>query len=611
MVADRVPDDPWGIGDPVVVGIGVLHAILHVDGEGNQVQVAGHVFLRFPAHDGLHFPDRPLVDPGEGRGSEVVQSRLQVLPVDLAEKAAVADRAGGDDRKTVGQVDGDDQGEDRKAQGRPGRDGAEHRTAPAQALPRLCEGSGDGAEVPQQVRPGGSQRAGAEPPDNQCDECKGAYVLQEQDVRRARGAKGQGKRQAGREHQHVHGDGHDDRHGDYHADVDGGEARAELVHDDRDGSRIRRRARHQKNQRRSGAEALGDQRGGDRRACGRAYVERNAYQDHHRVGRPAGVLVVHQVVGNRQVEQSSRGDAEEQREQDVVGEFRETVVKDVPENPPEARQIVVLRRFDLRSVGRFLVDQQFLAIEVRLDPVRNPPVADLGQERPEPVPRGNFQLRRADTAVVCARYERFVLAVIVLGAVVMVVIVLLALLTRTAIVPDETYAKDAGDDRGDEADDRSNHRRHPTEEGIRNEDRIRAGFGSGYQERHAGRSGSSLPPHLGDHGHHRTAAKRHGHAHGRAGADRLETVVTKPPENRLTGNEDVKQAREEQPEQQHGRQQEQRHPHEVEELGQQAPQLYHHFEPPIVRTEETRHPMIPWTDLPRRRANYTIAFRAC
>ena len=232
----------------------------------------------------------------------------------------------------------------------------------------------------------------APPPDDQGDEGEGAHVLEEQDVRRGRGAQVQGQRQGGGGQQDVHEDGHEDGHHDDHGDVDGREARAELVHDDRDGSRIRGWPRHEKDQRRSRTEALGHQRGGDGRACGGANVKRDADQDHDRVGRPLGVFVVHQGVGNRQIEQSSHGDAEEQREQDVVGDLHETVVKDVPDDGLEAGQVVSPGEFDVRSVLRLFLGRHFLAIELRLDPEGDPPVGDLRQERPEAVAHGNLQL---------------------------------------------------------------------------------------------------------------------------------------------------------------------------------------------------------------------------
>ena len=152
--------------------------------------------------------------------------------------------------------------------------------------------------------------------------------------------------------------------------------------------------------------------------------------------------------------------------------------------------------------------------------------------------------------------------VAMLMAVVMIVVVIMIVAARLRVVTiisssDETDAKDTGEDRSDEADDGSNDRRYPSEEGVRDQDGIRARFRSGDQESHARGTGGSLPPHLGDHGHDRTTAQRHRHAHGRADADRLQTVVTKPPENRPSRDKDVNQARKEQPEQQHGRQQQQ------------------------------------------------------
>ena len=200
----------------------------------------------------------------------------------------------------------------------------------------------------------------------------------------------------------------------------------------------------------------------------------------------------------------------------------------------------------------------------------------------------------------------FVRAVIVVMVVIVAAVVLF--LQGTAVASDETDAENAGHDRGDEADDGPDDRRHPSEEGVGNENRIRSRFGSGDQEGHAGRAGGTLPPHLGDHRHHRATAKRHGHADGRADADRLQTVVTKPPENRLAGYEYVKQSREEQPEQEHGRQQKQRHPQEVEEIDQQAPQLNRHSELPVLirrhrHSRETRAIANSWK---KRTANIDI-----
>ena len=392
MVSDAVLDDARRIDEPVMVDIRVFHPILHIDAEGNQIQVPGHVFVCVVGHDGLDFPDRPMIDSNEGPGSEIVQSRPQIPPVDLAEQTAVADRTVRYDRETGAEEQDEDQTVEHEAHGRFRRDGADEGPAAGQAFPYPFAGPGHVPDVLHQILPSGSQGPGAKPPDDQGDEGEGAYILQQQNGRRTRGAEVHGNRQAGGEEQGVDDDGHDDGHRDDHGDVDGRETRAELVHDDRDGSRVGRRARHEKDQRRSGTETLGDQRGGDRGACGCADVEGNADQDHDRVGQPAGVFVLHQIVRNHQIKQSPHGDPEEQREEDVVRDFDETVAKDVLNDFLEARQLRIPGRIDLRSVGRAIAGEQLLAIEVRLDPRSGPPPADIRNDDPEPATNRVLQL---------------------------------------------------------------------------------------------------------------------------------------------------------------------------------------------------------------------------
>ena len=326
-----------------MVDIGVLHPVLHIDNQGDQVQVAGHIFVCVTGHDGLHFPDRPFIDLNEGPGRKIVQSRLQVPPVNLAQQAAVTDLSGTHDRKTAAEEQGDDQTGEHPARRSRRREDAAERPAAGQAPPRRSPAPEQRPQVEQQILPAASHSAGAEPPDDQGDQAQGAPPLQRQNGWRFRRAEVHGNGQTRGKQQDVDQNAYDDGHHDHHRDVDGREARAELAGDDRDSARVGCRTRHEKDQSRSGTETLGDQRRRDRSTGGCANVEGNAHQHHDRVGHPAGILVRHQIARNHQKEHASQGDPDEQRKKDVVGYFDETVAKDVPDDGLEAWQLGIHR----------------------------------------------------------------------------------------------------------------------------------------------------------------------------------------------------------------------------------------------------------------------------
>ena len=88
-------------------------------------------------------------------------------------------------------------------------------------------------------------------------------------------------------------------------------------------------AGHQEDERRTGAEPLGDQGRGDGGAGGGADVERDAHEHHDRIGDPARVLAGHEVVRDGQVEHAAERQAHQQGEEDVVGDVDESVAQDV------------------------------------------------------------------------------------------------------------------------------------------------------------------------------------------------------------------------------------------------------------------------------------------
>ena len=148
-----------------------------------------------------------------------------------------------------------------------------------------------------------------------------------------------------------------------------------------------------------------------------------------------------------------------------------------------------------------------------------------------------------------------------------VAVVVIARLGFVAVVSYEADAKDPGDDRGDEADDGSDNGNDESKEGVGDQDRVRACLRRGYQEGHAGRTGRPLPAHLGNDRNDRATAQRHGYADGRTRDYGFQIVVAEPAENGLTGDGHMDQAGEEQPQQQHGRQQQEGGPEEVEKTG--------------------------------------------
>ena len=116
--------------------------------------------------DGLHLPYRPLVDLYEGPGGEIVQARLQVPPVNLAEKATVADRIGWYGCETAAQEKAEQQCPEHQAHRRGRRNDAHNETTTGQAALYLSPQSGERSDIQNQVLPTAAERARPETPDD-------------------------------------------------------------------------------------------------------------------------------------------------------------------------------------------------------------------------------------------------------------------------------------------------------------------------------------------------------------------------------------------------------------------------------------------------------------